>query len=221
MRFPEIAEIQTNLADVLRLLPQLCKPDDALFVALASTSCRDALHELYPLQHAGVHPITRLPMVFRFRTTIKACVISEKRLRWSRAQLRNMPWPPRDLLVAAARSGNLAVCELLFPEAPPLAAGDTSRPPAEVCRAAASGGHTHVLEWAHAKGYKWDASLCSAAAHFGDLSTIVWLKQRGCPWDKATTSRAECEGHTAVLNWVGHHVQSPVPLAPPPLPLIQ
>ena len=97
------------------------------------------------------------------------------------------------------------VCEVLFPEVPPLRTYDTSRAPAEVCRAAATGGHRLVLEWAHAKGFVWDASVCSAAAHMGDLQTIIWLKQRGCPWDKSTTCRAEMEGYTEVLKWCREH----------------
>ena len=78
-------------------------------------------------------------------------------------------------------------------------------PPAEVCRAAASGGHIEVLAWARASGFLWDASCCAAAAHAGRLATLMWLKERGCAWDKTTTSYAAIEGHNEVLEWSRCH----------------
>ena len=39
----DMHEPTVGLADVLRLLPQLCEPDDMLCVALVSRECRSAL----------------------------------------------------------------------------------------------------------------------------------------------------------------------------------
>lgn len=133
------------LADVLRLLPQLTAPDDALAFALVSHACKDAMQyiswistptsiaprsrtwrlhnafclspdfivysELNPLLSADLHPhayayhTATVSSVFRYRTSICACVRSEARLMWARHL--GMPWTPRDCLVAAARLGNL------------------------------------------------------------------------------------------------------------------
>ena len=195
----DACDASTTLADVLRVLPQLCELDDAWCCALASVACRNAMHELLPLCDAGTNPTTALPLVFRFSTSIVGCVRSVTRLEWAR--LAGAPWEPRDYLVAAARQGFLDVCEALFPEVSAPRIFGTDRAPADVCRAAAFGGHVHVLEVAHRKGFPWDGSCCAAAAAAGDLDTLKWLLRHGCPWDKVTTCRAAVEGHTTIVDW--------------------
>ena len=197
-----LAEVTAvGLSDVMRLFAQeLFDVDDALCCALVCTKCRDAVHETYPLRHVGV----TLPRGFRFSASILGCVQSVGRLQFARS-IRAMPWGSMDCLVAAARIGRKEVCEMLVAEVSPPPPTGTDRAPAEVCRAAAFGGHVDVLELVHSKGFAWDASCCAAAAHAGDLPTLQWLRQQGCPWDKATTSRAAVEGHTAVLDWAREH----------------
>ena len=74
--------------------------------------------------------------------------------------------------------------------------------PIEVLRAAAVGGHVHVLEWAR-KSHQlpWDASVCAAASHGGQLETVQWLRRHCCPWDKSTSTWAAVEGHSTLLKW--------------------
>ena len=188
-----------NLSDILRLgFPMLSSEEDAFCLALIDTACRDAMHELHPMQQAsgGVW--------YRFPTSLIALVRSPNRLEWARTAFQ-LPWTARNCLVAAARIGQLDVCRALLPEVPPPRSAYTDHAPADACRAAAYGGHVHVLEWLRDKGFLWDASVCAAAAHAGDLPTLKWLLRRGCPWDKATTCRAAVEGHTAIVAFCRQH----------------
>eukprot|EP00966_Prymnesium_polylepis_P267434 6178204-Prymnesium_polylepis.1 len=112
-----------------------------------------------------------------------------------------MPWPGRKFVVGAARIGNLDVCRRLMAEADVRAAVLADRP-IDVLKAAALGGHVHVIEWVRGElQLPWDASVCAAAAHGGQLTAVQWLRLHSCPWDKATTTWAAVEGHGALLTW--------------------
>lgn len=184
----------TTLPSVLRLFRACCSADDAFAVALASTACHEALHEQHPL----------LQRTVRFLTPLSSCAVSNCRLTWARAS--GLRVSPMDCLVCAARVGALDVCKSLLDELPGqrVATSDENgarRAPAEVCRAAATGGHVHVIEWARSIGCAWDASCCAAAAFVGDLACLQWLRAHGCAWDKMCTARAAVEGHAHVLQW--------------------
>lgn len=179
-----------SLADVLRLFRACCAADDAFATALVSVACWRALRELRP-------PFSDLGPV-RFRTPLHACMCSVEKYQWACQQ--GLRASKMDCLVCAARIGALHVCTSLFsPELVSQAAA--TRPPAEVCRAAATGGHIDVIRWARAHGLAWDASCCAAAAFAGDLACLQWLRANGCPWDKNCSARASVEGHAAVLAW--------------------
>lgn len=180
------------LSDVLWLLPAACAPDDAFACALVSRALRDALHDLYPWREQG-------GVAFRFATPLAACLASETRMAWARSM--GAPWTGRKCLVGAARMGNLDLCRWLMADAD-VCSAITANQPIDLLRAAAIGGHVHVLEWAR-ESHKlpWDASVCAAAAHGGQLETVQWLRLHCCPWDKATTTWAAVEGHAALLAW--------------------
>jgi hypothetical protein len=180
-------EIYPALPDVLRLFPDCCPDSDTFAVALVSRASRNSIHELH-----GV----------RFKTPLSACVVSIPRLAWARQC--GLRATDIECLVAAAHTGVIKVCQaLLTPELKERISilYAQSRPPAEVIRAAATGGHVHVIEWARAQGLGWDASCTAAAAFAGNLEMLQWLRAHSCPWDKNCTARAAVEGHTAVLRW--------------------
>ena len=183
----ESAASYPSLPDVLRLFPDCCPDSDTFAVALVSRASRNSIHELH-----GV----------RFKTPLSACVVSIPRLAWARQC--GLRATDIECLVAAAHTGIIKVCQaLLTPELKERISilYAQSRPPAEVIRAAATGGHVHVIEWARAQGLGWDASCTAAAAFAGNLEMLQWLRAHCCPWDKNCTARAAVEGHTAVLRW--------------------
>jgi hypothetical protein len=64
----------------------------------------------------------------------------------------------------------------------PLDAGSI----ASACKAAAHGGHLHVLQWLHSEGggLPMDPQACAHAARGGHLGVLQWLRANGYPWDK-------------------------------------
>ncbi len=64
---------------------------------------------------------------------------------------------------------------------------------ADVCAAAAEGGHFSLLKWARAEGCPWDERVCNQAASNGRLGMLVWARENGgeaCPWSERTYEMA-------------------------------
>jgi hypothetical protein len=78
---------------------------------------------------------------------------------------------------------------------------------AEICAAAAEGGHLAVLQWLRANdewdghSCEWDEQTCVGAAQGGHLAVLQWARANGCEWDADTCSSAAQGGHLATLQW--------------------
>ncbi|CAM9228187.1 unnamed protein product, partial [Laminaria digitata] len=70
------------------------------------------------------------------------------------------------------------------------------------CRAAAEGGHLHVLEWARANNCPGDENTCYTAAWRGHFKLFQWARENCCPWDDRTCRSAAGAGHFSALQWV-------------------
>jgi len=68
-------------------------------------------------------------------------------------------------------------------------------------RAAAGGGHIHMIEWLRSKGCTWSERACTMAAQEGHLHALQWLRERGCPWDEKVCARAMRNGHLHIVEW--------------------
>jgi roadblock/LC7 domain-containing protein len=73
---------------------------------------------------------------------------------------------------------------------------------ADLCVAAALGGHLPVLKWARLQGAPWDPQVCAAAATNGHLQVLQWARAEGCPWDENAAVSAAGAGHLRVLQWL-------------------
>eukprot|EP00891_Asterochloris_glomerata_P004079 jgi/Astpho2/4079/fgenesh1_pm.00063_%23_32_t len=112
-----------------------------------------------------------------------------------------------DISEAVARKGHLAVLRCLQHHG---CAWDW-----RTCKAAATGGHLAVLQYAHQNGWGhlavlqyarqngcgWGPGVCLAAGRHGNLSILKWLRQHGCPWEWWTNSQAACSGQLEILKW--------------------
>jgi hypothetical protein len=133
------------------------------------------------------------------------------------------PWP-RGSCCFAAQSGRLDLLQRARPE------GVSQHQPWGCCsRAAAKGGHIHVLEWLHAHHLAVLGEAMSAAAWAGRLDVIQWttdhgqaprlqtlmyaaggghrhviewLRDRGQPWHGGITGYAAAHGHFGLLRWL-------------------
>lgn len=76
----------------------------------------------------------------------------------------------------------------------------------DTCRAAAEGGHLHILQWAKKEGCSWDEWTCTGAAARGNLEMLQWVVENGCPWDEATCEAAAAAGHLHILKWAHSQV---------------
>ena len=125
-------------------------------------------------------------------------------LSWARGC--GMPWVG-NVLGFAAREGSLEAVEYAASEQRwSLQEGQpvyfTLTPCTDTARAAATGGHVHILEWLQRRGtIKWDPTICGAAAAAGQLDALKWLRLQGYPWDKMTTAWGAVGGHTALVAW--------------------
>ena len=99
-----------------------------------------------------------------------------------------------------------------------------------VVRAAAEGGHLHIVKYFTEKGAivetesvatsaaqghldivkyliegkhcSWDGRTSSAAAWGGHLEVLQWLLSNGCPWDKDVYNQAVVKGRIKILDWL-------------------
>lgn len=72
----------------------------------------------------------------------------------------------------------------------------------DLCSNAALGGHIHVLQWLHKKGYQWDEQTCHNAATNGNLELLKWARENDCPWNEETSLYAANGGHLKILEWL-------------------
>ena len=77
---------------------------------------------------------------------------------------------------------------------------------------AAKGGHSALLQWAHAHGCPWDTDVCAAAATGGHPAVLQWLCEQGCPWDQHTLTEARIHRrtHTHTDLCMGHGTWMPM-----------
>ena len=176
-------DVDTNLADVLRLPDIVCTPcynGDVLAAALTCREMRDALVEA----HGG-----KLPPL-----TLKLLVQDKDRLKWA----VDACGVGVDETTAAVAAGE-GCLETLQWVVDKYGAGGFS---ATVCREAARGGHLHILRYARLLlGLPWDGSVCANASAAGHLPVLEWLREHGCPWDKMTPAGAELNGHMHIKRW--------------------
>jgi hypothetical protein len=97
------------------------------------------------------------------------------------------------LVLAAARRGNLEVLE--------AAVHDTCKLSIPATCEAASGGHTHILNWMRFRGCPPDARTAAAAAGAGLPVTLRWLHDRGFPCDSGVYGAAAAGGYLDILEW--------------------
>ena len=71
----------------------------------------------------------------------------------------------------------------------------------DLCRYSAQSGDLSVLQWARAKGCRWNGKTCSEAAWDGHLEMLKWARAHECPWDAKTCANAALNGHLEVLQW--------------------
>ncbi|KAG5181340.1 hypothetical protein JKP88DRAFT_196005 [Tribonema minus] len=102
------------------------------------------------------------------------------RLEWLRARGHATAWDERSC-AAAAFAGDLTTLALLHTTCRATGGGHD----AEVCAAAAAGGHSDVLRWARGEGCAWDERVCAEARVNGHLDVLRWAVGEGCPCGEA------------------------------------
>jgi hypothetical protein len=135
----------------------------------------------------------------------------------------------------AALNGNMAVLELLRERKVLCKESMTASTMGTVARAAANGGHLHVLGWLRATfqcplegcmleavngpspdvlplleylvqcGQSLGGGCCDAAARRGRLRVLRWLRERGAEWNAQVTQLAAGSGHLELLQWARTH----------------
>ncbi|KAG5181337.1 hypothetical protein JKP88DRAFT_157952 [Tribonema minus] len=85
--------------------------------------------------------------------------------------------------IAAAAAGDLTTLAPLH--AACRAAPGGGGHDADVCAAAAAGGHMDVLQWARGAGCAWDERVCAHARVNGHLEVLRWAVSQRCPCDVA------------------------------------
>ncbi|KXZ48457.1 hypothetical protein GPECTOR_27g627 [Gonium pectorale] len=122
----------------------------------------------------------------------------------------------RRVAVYVAEGGHLAVLQALH------LAGQAISPPGSA-RAAAGGGHLHVLAWLvetfGAEAVRLDLELFHCAARSGSVELLAWLRERGCPWDAEAYNRAASSGCEAALEWLAER-GCPMPAEGDPYPAV-
>ncbi|KXZ45028.1 hypothetical protein GPECTOR_59g636 [Gonium pectorale] len=150
------------------------------------------------------------------------------RLAWLRA--RGFPLEPL-AANAAAFAGNVAAVQYLLGEADVRLGEDEQKSIANFAlsfghlpvlqalhaaglpvgasypaRAAACGGHLHVVAWLvetfGAEAMRMDAHLYQAAAASGNVQQLTWLRERGCEWDSCATTCAAKSGCEEAVEWL-------------------
>ncbi|KAG5190200.1 hypothetical protein JKP88DRAFT_175935 [Tribonema minus] len=84
--------------------------------------------------------------------------------------------------IAAASAGDLASLAPLHAACRATGGGGHD---ADVCAAAAAGGHMDVLRWARGAGCAWDERVCAQARANGHLEVLRWAVSQRCPCDVA------------------------------------
>ncbi|AJF97763.1 ankyrin repeat protein [Pandoravirus inopinatum] len=77
----------------------------------------------------------------------------------------------------------------------------------EVARAAASGGHLDVIQWAKDVGHPWRDGICDAAARGCHLNVLSWAyDEHGCAWSDRSKAkackRAVRRGDLELIKWL-------------------
>ena len=87
-----------------------------------------------------------------------------------------------------------------------------------VCRAAAAGGHLHILRWTRLQTppCPWNEWACTFAAASGQLEVLQWLRSQTppCPWNEWACTFAAASGHLEVLLDVLQWLRSQTPPCP-------
>jgi hypothetical protein len=132
--------------------------------------------------------------------------------------------PELPLAIMAARWARLDVLRYLHENGGPLTPGQNS------CKAAASGGQLHYLEYAltnelavwdmsmsnvaaqnghlnvlrfaQARGYQMSGHELRLCARNGHLNVVIWLREKGYPWDARTCAEAARGSQLHVLQWL-------------------
>jgi len=79
---------------------------------------------------------------------------------------------------------------------------------ADMCAAAACGGHRAVLQWLRSEGHPWDSGCFVQAAARGHVAVLQWLQDNGCPSEPSERigglcmEKAAFQGHVKVLWWL-------------------
>ncbi|EFJ40917.1 hypothetical protein VOLCADRAFT_99162 [Volvox carteri f. nagariensis] len=122
---------------------------------------------------------------------------------------RGMSLASRDLDVAASQAAEHGDVEFLNQV---LALGHTLH--VELVKAAARGGHLHVLQWmAGPQGERYGGlqalrqalaspDLAEVAASSGSVEVMAWLRCRGCPWNKWVFVAGAGAGSLRLLQWL-------------------
>ena len=75
-----------------------------------------------------------------------------------------------------------------------------------VCRAAAAGGHLHILQWARSQSppCPWNEWACRLAAEHGHVDVLQWLRSETppCPWNEFVCRLAALRGRLDALQWL-------------------
>jgi hypothetical protein len=136
----------------------------------------------------------------------------------------------REVAAGAARTGNMAVLELLRERKVLSVENMSASTLGTVAKAAASGGHLHVLRWLREtfqcpldgciseavngsnpnilpvleylvqSGQPLRTECCDAARR-GRLRALRWLRERGALWDAQVTQLVAACGHLELLQW--------------------
>jgi hypothetical protein len=68
--------------------------------------------------------------------------------------------------------------------------------------AATRNGHLHVLLFAQARGYPMSGRELHLSAENGHLNVVIWLREQGIPWDSLICAAAASGGQLHVLQWL-------------------
>jgi len=103
----------------------------------------------------------------------------------------------------AARSGHLGVLEYMHHmNRTHLSDGNVDK---KVVRAAAKGGHLHVVQWLRERQCRWHFETLWGAVKRGHFDTVRWLIENGCPWGTTTMATAIMSGRMDLVQWLNDH----------------